>query len=463
MRAISVLSFETGTSTRWCLEAAALRRRVKKSAMGSVCMILLPAGFHHAGDFPAQRHAAKTDAAHLKLADIAARAAADAAAVAHADLEFRLLAGLGDFCCSSHGLSRPSFAQGNAEAFQQLASLLIVFCRRGQRDVHALDLVHAGVVNLRKDQLVFEPQRVISAAVESVRGQPAEVAHARQHHVAQPVEKFVHAFAAERDGAADGHALADFEVRNGLFRPRDDCFLPGDLPEFLSGGVQKLHVLAGFAKPDVYRDLLELGNRHAVFPAKALHQRGDRLSPVFFLQSAFHRPLRLVLYLYLSSVALQCRQLRIFEPSGKIVWPTRVCLPQLGQMTMTLETLMPASFSMIPPLTFFEGLGRVWRLMMHTCSTTTVFLRSLTRRTRPLFPPSLPAITLTLSPLRTWILCRAGLPCASAMAYQTSGASETILVNLLSRSSRATGPNTRVPMGSSASLIKTAALSSNRM
>src|SRR6516164_7458317 len=128
MRAISVLSFETGTSTRWCLEAAALRRRVKKSAMGSVCMILLPAGFHHAGDFPAQRHAAKTDAAHLKLADIAARAAADAAAVAHADLEFRLLAGLGDFCRSCHGLS-PSFAQGNAEAFQQLASLLIVFCR----------------------------------------------------------------------------------------------------------------------------------------------------------------------------------------------------------------------------------------------------------------------------------------------------------------------------------------------
>src|SRR5881394_113749 len=41
MRAISVLSFETGTSTRWCLAAAALRRRVRKSAIGSVCMYLL--------------------------------------------------------------------------------------------------------------------------------------------------------------------------------------------------------------------------------------------------------------------------------------------------------------------------------------------------------------------------------------------------------------------------------------
>src|ERR1700723_2310962 len=47
--------------------------------------------------------------------------------------------------------------------------------------------------------------------------------------------------------------------------------------------------------------------------------------------------------------------------------------------------------------------------------------------------------------------------------YHTSGASETILVNFLSRSSRATGPKTRVPIGSFASLISTAALSSNRM
>src|ERR1700739_739017 len=49
------------------------------------------------------------------------------------------------------------------------------------------------------------------------------------------------------------------------------------------------------------------------------------------------------------------------------------------------------------------------------------------------------------------------------MTYQTSGASETILVNFFSRSSLATGPNTRVPTGSPVSLINTAALSSNRM
>src|SRR4029077_6423566 len=47
--------------------------------------------------------------------------------------------------------------------------------------------------------------------------------------------------------------------------------------------------------------------------------------------------------------------------------------------------------------------------------------------------------------------------------YHTSGPSETILVKFFSRSSLATGPNTRVPIGSFASLINTAALSSKRM
>src|ERR1700730_14669920 len=101
MRAISVLSFDTGTSTRWCLAAAALRMRVRKSPMGSVCIIflsLLPACFHDAGDFSLERHAAKTDSAHLKLADITAGAAANAATIAHTHLELGFLASLGDFC-----------------------------------------------------------------------------------------------------------------------------------------------------------------------------------------------------------------------------------------------------------------------------------------------------------------------------------------------------------------------------
>src|ERR1700687_2726776 len=399
MRAISVLSFETGTSTRWCLAAAALRRRVRKSAMGSVCIVLLPAGFHDAGDFSLQRHTAKTDSAHLEFADIPARAPAAAAAVAYPHLELRFLERLGDFCCACHLLRDPFFAKRKPETLEQLAALLVVLRAGRHGDVHALDLVHARVVDLRKHQLLFQSQRVIPAAVERILRQTAEVAHAREHHVAQAIEKFVHLVAAQSHRAADGHALANFEIRDGLLRPRDHGFLPGDLAELNRRGVQQLRVLTRFAETDVDRDFLQLRHGHHVLPAKALHQGGHRLRPVFFLQSALHRLFYLVLYL--SSVVLQCRQLRTFVPSGSTVWPIRVCLPQLPQTTITFETLIPASFSTIPPLMFFEGLGRVCRLMMPTCSTTTVFFFALIESTRPLLPASFPAITLTLSPLRT--------------------------------------------------------------
>src|SRR5712691_10434031 len=169
MRAISVFSLETGTSTRWCLAAAALRRRVRKSAMGSVCIFFLPARFHDAGDFSAQRHAAKTDSAHLELADISAGPAANAAAVANAYLELRLLVRLGDLYCACHLLRYPFFAKWNSEPFQQLAALLIVLRAGRQRDVHAFDLVHACVIDLRKHELVLQSQGVILAAVEGIR------------------------------------------------------------------------------------------------------------------------------------------------------------------------------------------------------------------------------------------------------------------------------------------------------
>src|SRR5579859_4393918 len=106
MRAISLLSFDAGTSTRWCFAAAALRMLVKKSAIGSVCIIRfafsLPARLHDAGNFALERHAAETDTAHLKLADIGARPAANAAAVAMLRRELRFTLVFYDFCGACH-------------------------------------------------------------------------------------------------------------------------------------------------------------------------------------------------------------------------------------------------------------------------------------------------------------------------------------------------------------------------
>jgi len=73
----------------------------------------------------------------------------------------------------------------------------------------------------------------------------------------------------------------------------------------------------------------------------------------------------------------------------------KVILPQLLQTTITFEMLMAPSFSTMPPLIFFCGFGRVWRLTIATCSTTTRFVLALMESTRPVFPASRPAITFT--------------------------------------------------------------------
>src|SRR5688572_2003756 len=56
-----------------------------------------------------------------------------------------------------------------------------------------------------------------------------------------------------------------------------------------------------------------------------------------------------------------------------------------------------------------------------------------------------------------------GVTLLDAVLHKTSGASDTIFMNFLARSSRATGPKMRVPIGSLSLLINTAPLLSKRM
>src|SRR6266849_4404280 len=289
MRAISVLSFDAGTSTRACLARAALRMRVSKSEMGSVCIFFsrpLPASLQHAGDFAQQRQTAEADAAHLELAQVPARPAAYAAAVAHADLELRLPAHLGALTGSRHRFSsRPSlplYAERHAQQLEQLASFLVVARRGGQGDIHALDLVHPRVVNFREDELVAQAQGIVAATVEGVGRQTLEVAHARQHHVAEPVHELVHTVATQGHAAANRHPLADLEVRNRLLRAGDDRLLPGDLRQLYRRHVEQFDVLAGFAEADVDDDLGKFGYGHRILVSEALHQRRDDIVAVTF-------------------------------------------------------------------------------------------------------------------------------------------------------------------------------------
>src|SRR5258705_1298267 len=72
--AMSVFSFDEGTSTFAWRVAMALRMRVSMSAIGSDVVILcrppaslLPTGLDYAGNFPGQRQRTEADAAQLEF------------------------------------------------------------------------------------------------------------------------------------------------------------------------------------------------------------------------------------------------------------------------------------------------------------------------------------------------------------------------------------------------------------
>src|SRR5262249_37171602 len=86
---------------------------------------------------------------------------------------------------------------------------------------------------------------------------------------------------------------------------------------------------------------------------------------------------------------------------------------------------------------------------------------------RGLYPQHTSAFAASLARDHLDVVARADLQlptagsCSGATHHSTSGARDTIFMKLRSRSSRATGPNTRVPRGLFWSSMITAAFSSN--
>src|ERR1700754_4580493 len=135
----------------------------------------LPGALHDAGDLAAQREPAETQAADAKLAQECARAAAQLAAVVLARGKLRLPGVLDTFCSGRHFLLSPrlfrlgsSRAEWHAELPQQRACLVVVLRRCDDGDFHALQLLHPGVINLGKDELVANSQRVVAAPIEAL-------------------------------------------------------------------------------------------------------------------------------------------------------------------------------------------------------------------------------------------------------------------------------------------------------
>src|SRR6266567_8963084 len=138
MRAISALIFEYGTSTSGFCARVPLRIRAKKSAMGSVTVLIKKSG------------------------------------------------GLGG------GLPCP-VAKRHSHFAQQRFGFLIRACRGDDCNIKsdvALDFVE---LDFRKNRLIRNSESIVAVVIKTTRRHAAKVANARECSLDEPLEEFVHA------------------------------------------------------------------------------------------------------------------------------------------------------------------------------------------------------------------------------------------------------------------------------
>src|SRR5579864_6415 len=391
--------------------------RVSMSAIGSVS-IGSPARFGHAGDGALMGELAQADTAQAEFAEHRARPAAAVAArvVAHLELLGPLL--FDDQARLRHALLLPPvLAERQAEGLQQGAGVIVGLGAGRDRHIEPANVLDVVVVDLGKDDLLANSQRVVAASVERARVEPAEVADARERDRDQPVEELVHARAAKRHLCAHGHALAHLELRDRLSRAANLRTLACDRRQLLDSGIEQLGVRLRLADAHVERDLLEMRHLHDRVEAELLLELRAHAALVLLLQTRDVRVGRGRTHaLSIScphSGCLHTRTRTVLSFTVFVTVPTRVGFLHTGHTTMTFETGRGAERSTIPPgmicgppirLAFWIGRGRWCRLTRLTFSTRTRPSFGSASRTRPCLPRSLPRSTWTMSPWRTFIV-----------------------------------------------------------
>src|SRR5438270_1397698 len=326
-------------------------------------------------------------------------------------------------------------AEREPEGVEQGPTLRVGAGGGHDRDVHPAGGVDLVVVDLREDELLGDPERVVAPAVETFRRQAPEVPDAGDGQADQPVEELPHAVAPERHLAADGVALAELEPGDRLLGPGHHGLLAGDGGQVADGALEQRLLLGRPADAHVDDDLLEARDHHHVGQLELLHDPVADLGVVPGLEAG---PLDRAGGRRHYSSRPHVLHTRTFErrsPSTLYSKPTRTA-PSLGHTRATDAMWTGMSLSMMPPLTR----AFVWRwcfLATLTPSTMTFCSPARTFMIVPRLLRSLPVRTSTSSPFFNF----------AAICYKTSGASEMIRMKRLSRSSRPTGPKMRVPRG----------------
>src|SRR5262245_19238948 len=186
-------------------------------------------------------------------------------------------------------------AEWEIETGDKRARFLVRSRRGAYDDVHAPYPVDFVVIDLRKNDVLLDADGVIAAAVETPVGHSAEVAHARQCDIDQPVEELVHSCLPKRHLHAYGLILADLEGGDRFARLGDHRLLPSDPRQLFGRHIDDLAIAHGLAHAHVQNDLGELRHLHGILVAKLLDERLAYDVLIVFFQ-ARHVVLRYLLH-----------------------------------------------------------------------------------------------------------------------------------------------------------------------
>ena len=252
------------------------------------------------------------------------------------------------------------------------------------------------------------------------------------------------AVAAQRHLGADGHALAELERRDRATGPGDDGFLAGDHLEVAHRAFDERGLLGRLAHAHVQHDLLEARYLHDIRQTQGVLELGAHRLVVALLQAGTlarrgdgHQQLRSTLA---ADPHLAAGLVAVDADAGGPVGGAHDGHSRDGQRHVLVDDA--ALHGLAPGLAV--ALGHV--------GTVDDDLPLVGHRDHHV---------AALAP----VLAGQHLDQVTFVDphHNTSGASDTMRMNRLSRSSRPTGPKMRVPRGCCWSLMSTAAFSSNLM
>src|SRR6478735_4477413 len=176
-------------------------------------------------------------------------------------------------------------AEREAEVAEQCPTLVIRLRGGDDGDVETANPVDLVLIDLVEHALLLETEGVVAVAVELLGRETAEVADTGQCERDEAVHELPRAVTAEGDVRADGLALAQLELRDGLAGLRDDRLLAGDLGEIVDRAVDHLAVASCLADTGVHDDLDQSGDLHDVGVAELVLQSLLDLTVVLLLQA----------------------------------------------------------------------------------------------------------------------------------------------------------------------------------